>query len=88
MLGRSILASRTNADDRTFIYEVAGMQQNPETENSIPVIRHSRTTMIQVPFSRMGDFMQRMNRVGGRIVAIHTSPSAGADPSASAEAGE
>jgi phycocyanin-associated, rod len=71
MLGRSILASGTGVDDRTFIYEVEGLQQNPETENSIPAIRYSSTTMLQVPFSRMSDFMQRMNRVGGRIVAIH-----------------
>jgi phycocyanin-associated, rod len=76
MLGRPILAPGTIADDRTFVYEVEGLQQNAQTENSIPAIRNSGTTMIQVPFSRMGEFMQRMNRVSGRIVAIHTSTAA------------
>jgi hypothetical protein len=60
--------------DRVFVYEVEGLRQRPETDQTIVAIRNS-TTMIQVPFSRMGDFMQRMNRLGGRIVAIRSSGS-------------
>ncbi|NJM47904.1 MAG: phycobilisome linker polypeptide [Alkalinema sp. RU_4_3] len=60
--------------DRVFVYEVEGLRQTPETEQAVASIRNS-TTMIQVPFSRMGDFMQRMNRLGGRIVAIRSSGS-------------
>jgi phycocyanin-associated, rod len=76
MLGRSILASGTGADDRVFVYEVSGLHQNDRTENNNHEIRHSSNVMIQVPFSRMSEFMQRMNRIGGKIVSIKT-PNAG-----------
>ena len=72
MLGSSILASGNSADSRVFVYEVAGLRQNDSTENNNHDIRHSSTVLMPVPFNRMGDFMQRMNRVGGKIVGIRT----------------
>lgn len=41
-------------------------------------IRQSGTVLMQVPFSRMSEFMQRMNRLGATNVAIRT-PNAAAD---------
>jgi phycocyanin-associated, rod len=70
MLGRSILASSTSADSRVFVYEVEGLRQTTQTTNNGHAIRSSGTTTIQVPFSRMNDFMQSMHRLGGTIVAI------------------
>ncbi len=72
MLGRSILASNTVANDRVFVYEVAGLRQTDQTDNNNHAIRKSSTTLVQVPFARMSDFMQTINRVGGTIVSIRT----------------
>ncbi|MEB3292742.1 MAG: phycobilisome linker polypeptide [Synechococcales bacterium] len=73
MLGRSILASSTTADNRMFIYEVAGLRQNDQTDQNTCAIRSSSTERIQVPFSRMNEVMQRISRLGGTIVAIHSA---------------
>jgi phycocyanin-associated, rod len=81
MLGRSILASNTVANDRVFVYEVAGLRQTDQTANNIHAIRKSSTTFVQVPFDRMSDFMQKVSRIGGTIVAVRTPNEAAAQPS-------
>jgi phycocyanin-associated, rod len=77
MLGRSILASGAGGDNRVFIYEVAGLRQSEQTANNDYEIRQGGTIEMQVPFSRMNEYMQRINRLGGRIVSIK-SPNAAA----------
>jgi phycocyanin-associated, rod len=72
MLGRSVLASGTSSDNRVFVYEVAGLRQNDQTEGNNHEIRPSSNVMMRVPFSRMNEFMQRIQRQGGTIVSIHT----------------
>ncbi len=79
MLGRSILTSNTVANDRVFVYEVAGLRQTEQTAQDNHAIRKSSTTLVQVPFARMNEFMQRINRVGGTIVSIQTPNAAQAD---------
>jgi phycocyanin-associated, rod len=81
MLGRSVLASNTVANDRVFVYEVAGLRQTAQTENNSHTIRKSSTTLVQVPFDRMSDFMQNISRAGGTIVAVRTPNEAAAQPS-------
>ncbi len=78
MLGQSTLtrASASSADNRVFIYEVEGMRQNAQTENQGYPVRNSSTTLIQVPYSRMNQEMQRINRLGGRIINIRPSAEA------------
>ena len=73
MLGHSLLAASTSMDSRIFIYEIEGIHQTDQVKPTIAAIRSSSTTRIPVPFDRMSDFMQRMHRLGGRIVAIHPS---------------
>jgi phycocyanin-associated, rod len=73
MLGHSSLASGTISGNRIFIYEVEGLRQTDQTAQDIQSIRQSGTTLIQIPFSRMSDFMARTNRLGGKIVAIRSS---------------
>ncbi len=70
MLGRSVLVSNTVANDRVFVYEVEGLRQNDQTVQDGYSIRSSGTSFVQVPFNRMNEFMQRITRVGAKIVAI------------------
>lgn len=57
----------TSSNSRVFVYEVAGLQT--DLNNSYQ-IRNSSNAFIQVPYHRMNDEMQRINRLGGKIVAI------------------
>lgn len=55
---------------RFFRYEVSGLRQNDETENTDYQIRNSGSVFITVPYNRMNQEMQRITRLGGRIVNI------------------
>jgi hypothetical protein len=72
MLGQSALtgAAGSSANNRIFIYEVQGLQQNAETDNNQYPVRNSSIILLQVPYSRMNSEMQRINRLGGKIVNI------------------
>jgi ferredoxin--NADP+ reductase len=56
--------------NRVFIYEVEGLRQNQETDRLDYPIRRSGNVFITVPYSRMNQEMQRIARLGGRIVSI------------------
>jgi ferredoxin--NADP+ reductase len=58
------------AGSRLFVYEVEGLRQNPETDKMDPPIRQSGSVFITVPYSRMNQEMQRITRMGGKIVSI------------------
>jgi phycocyanin-associated, rod len=70
------------ASDRVFVYEVAGLRQSDMTAQDNATIRQSSTVLMPIPFSRMNEFMQRINRLGGKIVAIHDRVDAAAAPEA------
>ena len=67
------MTSDQTMDSRIFIYEVEGLNENDQTTQAVYPIRNSSTLLFPVPHSRMSAFMQRMNRLGGKIVAIHSS---------------
>jgi phycocyanin-associated, rod len=73
MLGQSAFSrgSSATADNRIFVYEVTGLQQNDLTVQSDSQIRTSASTFVQVPYSRMNEKMQQILRMGGKIVGIH-----------------
>jgi hypothetical protein len=87
MLGQTAFSrgSSATADNRIFVYEVTGLQQNDVTVQSEHQIRTSGSTFIQVPASRMNEQMQRILRLGGKIVGIHPL---GATPAAAASESE
>ncbi len=60
----------TSADTRCFRYEVVGMRQNEATDKTDYEIRSSASTFITVPYARMNQEMQRITRMGGKIVNI------------------
>lgn len=56
--------------NRSFQVEVSGLHQNEITnQNSYP-IRSSASVLITIPFSRFNEELQRINRLGGKIVNI------------------
>ncbi|WP_310427811.1 phycobilisome linker polypeptide [Chamaesiphon sp. VAR_48_metabat_135_sub] len=73
MLGQSAFArgSSATADNRIFVYEVTGLQQNDITVQSDSQIRTSASTLVQVPYNRMNEKMQQILRMGGKIVSVY-----------------
>jgi len=60
----------TLAGNRLFVYEVAGLNQNDNTDSLDYSIRQSGSVFFTVPYSRMNQEMRRITRLGGRIVSI------------------
>jgi phycocyanin-associated, rod len=71
MLGQSSFTrgSSATANNRIFVYEVAGLQQNDDIQSNVQ-IRTSANTFVQVPYNRMNEKMQQILRMGGKIVSI------------------
>ena len=72
MLG-SIVGGRAGSSlsgGRCFRYEVVGLRQSGETNNTDYPIRSSASVLITVPYNRMNEEMQRITRLGGKIVNI------------------
>lgn len=55
---------------RNFRYEVVGLRQSEETDKINYPIRSSGSVFITVPENRMNQEMQRITRLGGKIVSI------------------
>jgi phycocyanin-associated, rod len=71
MMGQ--LAGRSGSslsNSRYFRYEVSGLRQSDETTNSDYQIRSSASVFITVPYNRMNEEMQRISRLGGKIINI------------------
>ncbi len=60
----------TVAGSRLFLYEVQGLHQSAENDQMANPIRKSGSVFITVPYSRMNQEMQRITRMGGKIVSI------------------
>lgn len=72
MFGQTTLGagSVSSSASRVFRYEVVGLRQNQETDKNKFDIRRSGSVFITVPYSRMNEEMQRINRLGGKIINI------------------
>ncbi len=64
----NVFANNTDFGSRVFVYEVVGLRQNG-TQTSY-AIRKSGSTLITVPYARMNETMQRILKMGGKIVGI------------------
>lgn len=56
-------------EERRFLFEVSGIAQQGDTSLQYP-IRQSGNTFIAVPYCRMNQEMNRINRLGGKIMNI------------------
>ncbi|MBE9015702.1 phycobilisome linker polypeptide [Chroococcidiopsis sp. CCALA 051] len=72
MFGQTTVGANgvSSASSRMFRYEVVGLRQNDETDKNNYEIRHSGSVFVTVPYSRMNEEMQRITRLGGKIVKI------------------
>jgi phycocyanin-associated, rod len=68
MLGQ--IAKNAASTGRYFRYEVAGLRQNEETDQTDYQLRSSASTFVTVPYNRMNAEMQRITRMGGKIIGI------------------
>ncbi|MGB3691986.1 MAG: phycobilisome linker polypeptide [Spirulinaceae cyanobacterium] len=75
MLGKSVIGGRggSSLSNRTFVYEVTGLRQNNQNDSNSYSFRSSSSVFIQVPYNRMNEEMQRITRMGGKIVNIRPS---------------
>ncbi|NCJ05031.1 ferredoxin-NADP reductase [Synechococcales cyanobacterium C] len=62
--------TNTQAGGRFFRYEVVGLRQQSASNNANVQIRKSGSTYFVVPYHRMNEIMQRITRMGGKIVNI------------------
>jgi hypothetical protein len=74
--------------DRYFQYEVVGLRQSDVTDSADYTIRSSASTTFTVPYNRMNDEMQRITRLGGRIVNIRPWTAEAVAPKAAATPAE
>ncbi|RUR72557.1 ferredoxin--NADP reductase [Chlorogloeopsis fritschii PCC 6912] len=65
-------AANTESGSRVFVYEVVGLRQSEETDQTNYQIRKSGSVFIKVPYNRMNQEMRRITRLGGRIVSIQS----------------
>jgi hypothetical protein len=72
MFGQTALGSGTlsNAANRMYRYEVEGLRQTYESDKLTYPIRRSGSVFMTVSYNRMNEEMQRINRLGGKIVSI------------------
>lgn len=68
-------ANNTEFGNRMFVYEVVGLSQNGDTDQLNYPIRQSGSMFITVPYGRMNQEMQRITRLGGKIVNIYPASS-------------
>ncbi|NJL87991.1 MAG: photosystem I reaction center subunit XII [Leptolyngbyaceae cyanobacterium SM1_1_3] len=74
--------SGSPSGSRLFRYEVEGLRQNAQTDQSEYPIRSSASIFITVPYERMNQEMQRITQMGGKIVnieAVNFDPACAAD---------
>ncbi|MBW4665116.1 MAG: phycobilisome linker polypeptide [Chroococcus sp. CMT-3BRIN-NPC107] len=74
MFGQTIVGTGgiSSSASRVFRYEVVGLKQNEETDRNNHGIRRSGSVFVTVPYNRMNEEMQRIVRLGGKIVNIES----------------
>ncbi len=74
MFGQTIVGTGgiSSSASRVFRYEVIGLKQNEETDKNNHGIRRSGSVFVTVPYNRMNEEMQRITRLGGKIVNIES----------------
>lgn len=72
MFGQNVQGSTSFSDTATRMYrfEVTGLRQTYQSDKLSYPIRQGGTSVITVPYNRMNEEMQRINRLGGHIVSI------------------
>lgn len=74
MLGKSAISGRSSSsyNNRIFVYEITGLKQNQENDSNSYSFRKSGSIFKSVPYNRLNEEMQRVNKMGGTIVSIQS----------------
>lgn len=67
----------TSFGSRVYVFEVVGLGQGTDAGINKPVVRQSGSTCFQVPYNRMSQTVQRISRMGGKILSIRPLSEAG-----------
>lgn len=67
----------SDSANRMYRIEVEGMGQNIDADKVSYRVRSTGRTFISVPYARMSEQMQRINRMGGKIISIEPLGSEG-----------
>lgn len=78
MYNSSVNKCSTSYGSRIFVYEVEGLKQSSATDAMQNSIRKSGSVSITVPYNRMNQEMQRISRMGAKIVSIRPAEEANA----------
>ncbi len=72
MFGQTTLgkAALSDAANRMFRLEVAGLKQSETSDRLSYAIRRSGSVFLTVSYNRLNDEMQRINRLGGTILSV------------------
>ncbi len=72
MLGQNAVgsAAATEAGRRIFRIEYEGLRQSSATDGTAYAIRRSGTSSVTVSYSKLNEEMQRLNRLGAKIVKV------------------
>lgn len=72
MFGQTTVGTGGLSSDasRVFRFEVTGLRQNSVNDQNNYDIRRSGSIFLTVPYDRMSDEMQRIQKMGGKIVNI------------------
>lgn len=65
-------AVNTESGSRVFVYEVVGLRQSEQSDQTNYPIRQSGSVFLKVPYNRMNQEMRRITRLGGKIVRIQS----------------
>ncbi|MBW4691526.1 MAG: phycobilisome linker polypeptide [Lyngbya sp. HA4199-MV5] len=63
-------STSSTSENRSFQLEVSGLHQNESTDRNNYAIRSSASVLLTVPYSRLSAELQRVNRLGGKVVSI------------------
>jgi hypothetical protein len=58
------------SENRVFLYEVVGLWLDLNHNCISAPIVHNGSIVLTVPYSQMGETMQRINRMGAKIISI------------------
>jgi len=78
----------TTYANRMFVYEVEGLGNKSVAGANSEKTRQSGRAFVSVAYNRMNQEMQRILRLGGKIVAIHSAESFEPPVTAPAASGE
>ena len=64
------VTAQSGFENRVFLYEVVGLWPSLNNNLNGLSIQHNGSILLTVPYSQMGETMQRINRMGAKIISI------------------